>query len=146
MSDDTLVPRCPSVPIDFSKPCNRASLRGKSALVTGGATGIGQGCAAGLAAAGAYVTIADVNEKDAKETVEKLTQEGLHVQFVRTDVSSWESLVEAFKAAVAFGPDQTLDIVIPAAGIGGTRLLDWLNDPKVDEGGDPKPVRRRFWM
>src|SRR6201999_3485017 len=49
----------------------------------------------------------------------------------------------AFKAALDFGPEKTLDIVIPAAGIGGTITKAWLDDPELNEAGDPKPAPRR---
>jgi NADP-dependent 3-hydroxy acid dehydrogenase YdfG len=38
--------------VDFSQDYTTAAVKGKSALVTGGALGIGGGCAAGLAEAG----------------------------------------------------------------------------------------------
>jgi len=45
-------------------------LRGKMALVTGGAAGIGRACATLLAKAGARVAVADINLQGAQETVE----------------------------------------------------------------------------
>jgi 5'-hydroxyaverantin dehydrogenase len=133
----------PSKPVDFDEKYDTASLKGKNVLVTGGSTGIGQGCIIGLAEAGAYVTIADLNERDANETVANLTKNGHKAQFIETDVCSWESLVKAFKSALEFGPEQTLDIVIPAAGIGGGNLKSWLDKTELNEPGDPKPVRQK---
>jgi 5'-hydroxyaverantin dehydrogenase len=124
--------------IDFSEKYDTASLKGKSVLLTGGATGIGQGSAIGFAEAGAYVTIADINEKDATETVESLTSKGLHAQFIKTDVLSWESLTGAFKAALAFSPENTIDIFIPAAGVSNGGIRQWLEDTPLNEEGDPK--------
>jgi 5'-hydroxyaverantin dehydrogenase len=124
--------------IDFSEKYVTSSLKGKSVLLTGGATGIGQGSAIALAEAGAYVTISDINEKDAEETVKELSSKGLHAQFVKTDVTSWESLTGAFKAALAFSPDNTIDIVIPAAGVSNGGIRQWLEDTPLTEDGDPK--------
>jgi len=126
--------------IDFSEAYDTASLKGKSVLVTGGAAGIGQGSVVGFAEAGAHVTIADINEKEAEETVQELTSKGHHAQFIKTDVSSWDSLVAAFNAAVAFSPDNTVDIVVPAAGISNGGIRNWLDETPLDEAGNPKPL------
>jgi 3-hydroxybutyrate dehydrogenase len=47
-------------------------LTGRRAIVTGGASGIGLACAEALAAAGAHVTIADLNGEAAREAAERL--------------------------------------------------------------------------
>jgi 5'-hydroxyaverantin dehydrogenase len=124
--------------IDFSEKYDTSSLKGKSVLLTGGATGIGQGSAFALAEAGAYVTIADINEKDAEENVKELTSKGYQAQFIKTDVTSWESLTGAFKAALAFSPDNSIDIVIPAAGVANGGIKNWLEETPLTEEGDPK--------
>ena len=47
-------------------------LNGRSALVTGGASGIGAACARELAGRGARVTVADVNDVAAKELASEI--------------------------------------------------------------------------
>jgi 3-hydroxybutyrate dehydrogenase len=47
-------------------------LNGRSALVTGGASGIGAACARELAGRGAHVTVADVNDVAAKELASEI--------------------------------------------------------------------------
>ncbi len=64
------------------------------AVVTGGASGLGEGAARALAAAGAKVAIFDLNEERGQQTAEELG--GI---FVRCDVSSAESAEAAFAAA-----------------------------------------------
>jgi 3-hydroxybutyrate dehydrogenase len=49
-----------------------AELNGRKVLVTGGASGIGAACAAAFAAAGAAVTVADLNERGARAVAEPL--------------------------------------------------------------------------
>jgi len=139
-----LDPEKPSTKVDFSEKYDTSSLKDKVALITGGATGIGQGISIALAEAGCYVTIADINKADAESTVKELTSKGLKAQFISTDVSSWEALVGAFKGAIAFGPgeetEKSLDIVIPAAGISRPGIREWLKDAVHDDNGDPKAI------
>ena len=104
----------------MSHPVDLSALKGKSVLITGGASGLGLATARNFAAAGAYVTIADIQPE--KEVGEKITQEltsqGYHVTYTHCDVTSWESQIKAFKAALAFAPSNTLDVVAMFAGIG----------------------------
>jgi NAD(P)-dependent dehydrogenase (short-subunit alcohol dehydrogenase family) len=86
-------------------------LAGKVAVVTGGASGIGKGIAARLAAEGALVVIADI-QRDAMEA----TAAELGALGVLTDVSDPESVADLARAAVeAFG---TVHVVCNNAGIG----------------------------
>jgi 3-hydroxybutyrate dehydrogenase len=59
-------------------------LTGRSALVTGGASGIGAACARELAGRGARVTIADVNDVAAKELAAELDGEVWSVDLLDT--------------------------------------------------------------
>jgi 5'-hydroxyaverantin dehydrogenase len=52
-------------------------------------------------------------------------------------VTSWPELIAAFKAAVSFSPQHTVDIVIPNAGVAGPSLAHWLMATPKDEAGDP---------
>ena len=63
-------------------------LSGKTAIVTGGAMGIGFGIAYRLAEAGANVIIADLNEEIGKKAVEELCSQGRRAVFLRTDVAN----------------------------------------------------------
>jgi NAD(P)-dependent dehydrogenase (short-subunit alcohol dehydrogenase family) len=54
------------------------------------------------------------------------------VQFVKSDVTSWPSLVTLFKAAVANSPDKSVDIVIANAGVSGVDDVFKLDDPHSD--------------
>ena len=61
-------------------------MAGKVALVTGAASGIGEGTALLLAREGAAVSIVDVDEKGGKEVVEKIKKEDGRAIFVKADV------------------------------------------------------------
>ncbi|MBI2867599.1 MAG: SDR family oxidoreductase [Chloroflexi bacterium] len=79
-------------------------LRGKVAIVTGAAGGIGQAYARALAQAGAAVVIADLNAKGAEQVAAKLSGDGLRAIGVGVDITSPESAkAMAAKAKEAFG-------------------------------------------
>lgn len=48
------------------------SLEGRTALITGGASGIGEACARAFSRAGATVTVCDQNEQAVKELAEEI--------------------------------------------------------------------------
>jgi len=61
-----------------------ADLSGRRALITGGASGIGLACAEAFAAAGAHVTVADVNGDAARATADRLGGEAWEVDLSDT--------------------------------------------------------------
>jgi 3-oxoacyl-[acyl-carrier protein] reductase len=73
---------------------------GKTALVTGGAKGIGAATAARLAEEGAHVVVADFDEAAATETAERIGGRA-----VRCDVTSRADVVAAIAAAAETGRD-----------------------------------------
>jgi NAD(P)-dependent dehydrogenase (short-subunit alcohol dehydrogenase family) len=86
-------------------------LAGKIAVVTGGASGIGKGIAAKLAAEGARVIIADIQQDALDATAAELGVVGLHVDV--SDIASVENLARA--AVEMYG---TVHVVCNNAGIG----------------------------
>ena len=83
---------------------------GSSAIVTGGASGLGAATVRALAAAGASVTILDLQEAAGHDLADEL---GDGTLFVRTDVTSEEQVATAVEAAE--GP---LRVAVNCAGIG----------------------------
>jgi NAD(P)-dependent dehydrogenase (short-subunit alcohol dehydrogenase family) len=66
-----------SGPVDFSKSVDISNVKGKTALVTGGASGIGAATAKALAQAGAHVIVTDINKESGENYAESLANEGL---------------------------------------------------------------------
>ncbi len=88
----------------------------KGVLVTGGASGLGAACVRLLAQAGAKIVIADVNSEAGINLATEHNQTGESTFFVKTDVTSEESMQAAVRVAVeTFGG---LHVLINCAGIG----------------------------
>ena len=90
-------------------------LKGRIAIVTGAARGIGFAAAEKLAENGASVVLGDLNEPLVQEATGRLKAMGYEALAVRMDVGRNDSIREAIAAAVkAFGG---IDIVVNNAGI-----------------------------
>lgn len=72
-------------------------MKNKVAIVTGGGSGIGKASAVRLANEGAKVSIIDLNEDRAKETVEEIKQNGGQAAYFAADVSQEEQISRAIK-------------------------------------------------
>jgi len=86
-------------------------LNGTSAIVSGGASGLGEATVRELAAAGATVVVADLNDERGKAIAGEIG--GI---FAHTDVSDEDSVQQAVQAAAATGAP--LRVAVSCAGIG----------------------------
>jgi len=92
-----------------------SDMKGRAALVTGAASGLGRATAIKLAAAGANVCLVDVNAAGLQETAGLLAASGVEVLAHATDLSEPDNCRVAVAAAVArFG---RLDALCNIAGI-----------------------------
>lgn len=102
-------------------------LENMSALVTGGASGLGLACARRLVAKGVKVVIVDLN-REAGAAVEK----ELGVTYAHGDVTNTEQINSALDAAEKLGP---LRALVHCAGIGGAVRL-------VEKDGQPGSLEK----
>jgi NAD(P)-dependent dehydrogenase (short-subunit alcohol dehydrogenase family) len=90
-------------------------LKGKTAVVTGGASGIGRSICLRLAAEGADVAVFDVNADSAAETAGLAAEHGVEARAFGVDVSSPDSVDAAFAEVRNWRGG--VDILVNSAGI-----------------------------
>src|SRR5690554_6766035 len=95
---------------------------GKTALVTGGASGIGKAASKQLAEGGANVVIADIQDDVGRQVAQEITDAGGKATYVHLDVTSesdWDAAVA--KTVETYGGLTTL---VNNAGIGDTSPIE----------------------
>jgi NAD(P)-dependent dehydrogenase (short-subunit alcohol dehydrogenase family) len=107
-------------------------INGASAIVSGGASGLGEATARTLAGAGATVTIADLNADKGKALADEIKG-----QFVECNVADDDSVQAAVEAAAGTGP---LRIAVSCAGIGWASRVIGRDGSPHDMGAYKKVV------
>src|SRR5262249_6686977 len=116
-----------------------SQVQGKAAIVTGGASGIGEACSETLAREGASVLITDIDDALGKAVVERIAKAGGRARFRHHDVrdeTPWPVLIA--EAERHFG---RLDIMVANAGIGimapiaEMTLADWQRQQAINLDG-----------
>lgn len=108
---------------------NPFSLEGKTIVVTGASSGIGQQCAISCSQMGARVVLIARNEQRLAETFSQMNDEG-HLS-VSIDLTDFDVLKEKVKEIVsAVGP---IDGLVNCAGISTTLPLKLMDAQKMDE-------------
>ncbi|TVY74662.1 5'-hydroxyaverantin dehydrogenase [Fusarium oxysporum f. sp. cubense] len=102
-----------SPPVNCDIDFNEDQIAGKVAIVTGGASGIGEAYVRALHSSGANVVIGDKNAIAAG----KLTSELTGLKFVQCDATVWEDQVRLFKEAAQVSPSGKIHYVIANAGM-----------------------------
>ena len=114
-------------------------LAGKGAVVTGGASGIGEACSQTLANEGASVLVTDVDDMLGKAVVERIVKSGGKAHYMHHDVrdeKAWPNVIS--QAEKLFG---RLDIMVANAGIGimspiaQMTLDDWQRQQAINLDG-----------
>lgn len=97
-------------------------LTGKTALVTGAASGIGEAIAAALARAGAFVYVADIDEENGGRVSNEIKTDGGRAVFLRLDVAENNECLSA--AATVYKTHGSLDILVNNAGVGHVGTIE----------------------
>jgi NAD(P)-dependent dehydrogenase (short-subunit alcohol dehydrogenase family) len=114
-------------------------VEGKVALITGGASGIGRGCAEKLAAEGAVAVVTDLQDEKGAETVAAIEKAGGKAWYLHhdvTDEAAWEGVVAQIRERHG-----RLDTLVNNAGIGiggsiiEMKLEDWRRQTAVNLDG-----------
>jgi NAD(P)-dependent dehydrogenase (short-subunit alcohol dehydrogenase family) len=112
---------------------------GKVAIVTGGASGIGEACSETLAREGASVLITDIDDALGKDVVARIVKAGGKAQYLRHDVrdeAGWPGVIAEAEKRVG-----RLDILVANAGIGvmapieTMTLADWQRQQAINLDG-----------
>lgn len=108
----------------------RARFQGKVAIVTGGARGIGEGCARVLASEGAQVVLADIRAEEAMRVCASIQDAGGRCAFFATDVLKPESIQAcAGEVRQRFGG---LHVLVNNAGTHFPHTIDELSPERWD--------------
>ena len=122
--------------MDTREPYDAAWVAGKTIVITGGASGFGEGFFRKWAANGANVIIGDMNDVRGKALVDEVrASTGNHKQhYLHVNVADWQSQVEFFRAAEKLSPSGGIDAVVANAGIPDVHMnFEEPGDLSVDE-------------
>ena len=106
-------------------------LKGKTAVVTGGGSGIGRATAIKLAEAGANIVIIHMDpEEKAAEVTAEIEKIGVSAKAIRMDVSDFDAVKETIDGIIE--EFKTIDILINCAGITRDGLIAMMKEDGFD--------------
>ena len=105
------------------------NLNGKTAIVTGGGSGIGKAISLTFASQGAEVYILDFNEESSQETVLEIKTLGIEAVAYKCDVSNQENVNEIIAKIVENGVP---DILVNNAGIAHVGNIEAVSEQDLD--------------
>jgi NAD(P)-dependent dehydrogenase (short-subunit alcohol dehydrogenase family) len=102
----------------------------KTAIVTGGGSGIGAAISLAFASAGANVFLLDLEEENATATLNQIRQNGGKAHFVQADVSQQSAMIAAAKSVLK--ETGRIDILVNNAGIAHIGTLGTTDEADFD--------------
>jgi NAD(P)-dependent dehydrogenase (short-subunit alcohol dehydrogenase family) len=108
-----------SKPVDPKEPYDPSCVAGKTIVITGGASGFGEGFSRKWAEHGANVIVGDINDARGKGLVAELRKQtgNLNHHYIHCDVTNWQSQVDFFRSSAKLSPSGGIDSVVANAGI-----------------------------
>lgn len=113
--------------LDLNKLCG---MNGKTAIITGAASGIGAGIARFFANAGVSVVIADINEELARKVEQEIKEAGGKAEFIKCNVTK-EADCKALADNVAEKYSK-IDILVNCAGVARRHTVETLPESDWD--------------
>jgi all-trans-retinol dehydrogenase (NAD+) len=125
-------------------PPPRQSVKGKIALVTGGANGLGRATCLRLAQEGCNIVVVDVDNENIKRTVEDLRGMKVTAMGYRVDITDFEA-VKALRKTIISDMGGVVDILINNAGVLPKVSLLEGTEKDIDRIVDVN-FRSHFWV
>ncbi len=110
---------------------NAATFRldGKTAIITGGASGIGKTIALSFAEAGASIHVLEIDNRSAEDTVDEIRKSGCKAEWHLCDVSDQKQVKEIF---ARIGGANPINILVNNAGVSHIGRLDTTREEDFD--------------
>jgi NAD(P)-dependent dehydrogenase (short-subunit alcohol dehydrogenase family) len=130
-----------SPPIDLRQSYDASWVRGKTILITGGASGFGKGFCEVWAGNGAHIMMGDIDVARGKALIQELRRStgSEHHHFFECDITNWQQQVDMFHQAIKLSPTGGLDAVVANAGISDPMNPPFFAPRGLDADTPPPP-------